>query len=68
MLLLRLLKDLNFYPRPPGGGRHGYYIIRKLTVRISIHALRVEGDYKVSPTTAAMATISIHALRVEGDY
>ena len=35
---------------------------------ISIHALRVEGDYKVSPTTAAMATISIHALRVEGDY
>ena len=33
---------------------------------ISIHALRVEGDYR-SGTPIACRTISIHALRVEGD-
>ena len=35
---------LNFYPRPPGGGRH--YIAERPGVvhNISIHALRVEGD------------------------
>ena len=33
---------------------------------ISIHALRVEGDFGL-PGIAAASTISIHALRVEGD-
>ena len=35
--------------------------------RISIHALRVEGDAKTAAQTAATNAISIHALRVEGD-
>ena len=35
-------------------------------IRISIHALRVEGDER-STQSHAVRTISIHALRVEGD-
>ena len=35
---------LNFYPRPPGGGRHIGHFLSKLIIYISIHALRVEGD------------------------
>ena len=34
----------NFYPRPPRGGRHLYKYTRCFDVRISIHALREEGD------------------------
>ena len=41
------LKDSNFYPRPPGGGRHFLTEYCALyQVIISIHALRVEGDSK----------------------
>ena len=35
---------VDFYPRPPGGGRQCYHIVTKQTKSISIHALRVEGD------------------------
>ena len=34
----------NFYPRPPGGGRPYIGQTNTLTLPISIHALRVEGD------------------------
>ena len=34
----------NFYPRPPGGGRPWRYLYDTIRERISIHALRVEGD------------------------
>ena len=34
----------NFYPRPPGGGRHADQHDLRDVSRISIHALRVEGD------------------------
>ena len=34
---------------------------------ISIHALRVEGDFEKSTDFALFINISIHALRVEGD-
>ena len=39
-------KPLNFYPRPPGGGRQLYIVSPPLPDEdsISIHALRVEGD------------------------
>ena len=39
-------KDLqrNFYPRPPGGGRQDDYNNIIILYKISIHALRVEGD------------------------
>ena len=35
---------LNFYPRPPRGGRLYADVIQPVTFRISIHALREEGD------------------------
>ena len=35
-----------FYPRPPRGGRLSYPQIGRWTTRISIHALREEGDRK----------------------
>ena len=37
------------------------------TERISIHALRVEGDIKPQVKEMLIDLISIHALRVEGD-
>ena len=35
---------VNFYPRPPGGGRLALPLITLYGHGISIHALRVEGD------------------------
>ena len=37
-----LLTD--FYPRPPRGGRRAIWVLSRLVSRISIHALREEGD------------------------
>ena len=57
----------HFYPRPPWGGRP---ILRGLGIRwqrISIHALRGEGDGPISPGDIVAIYISIHALRGEGD-
>ena len=34
----------NFYPRPPRGGRHADFLLNTRVLRISIHALREEGD------------------------
>ena len=36
-------------------------------IRISIHALREEGDPRLSFCVVCAGTISIHALREEGD-
>ena len=36
--------DLNFYPRPPRGGRHLLNNCICTIIEISIHALREEGD------------------------
>ena len=58
----------DFYPRPPGGGRHSYFGPIGVGVGISIHALRVEGDLgRTCHVSVAQSVISIHALRVEGD-
>ena len=43
------------------------YKISENSSRISIHALRVEGDCKPQPIILLSSLISIHALRVEGD-
>ena len=61
----RPLRD--FYPRPPRGGRR-----RRLTswggvLKISIHALREEGDLTAGDILLRVGVISIHALREEGD-
>ena len=57
----------DFYPRPPRGGRRavGGVIVRRS--RISIHALREEGDRFFRCGETQIETISIHALREEGD-
>ena len=56
----------HFYPRPPRGGRRGAGRHRRATGRISIHALREEGDRHHQPRRLC-TPISIHALREEGD-
>ena len=56
-----------FYPRPPGGGRRRDLSLQYRSQKISIHALRVEGDGDDPLPAARRGGISIHALRVEGD-
>ena len=62
----QLLAGDDFYPRPPGGGRHDIIVAFHPPKGISIHALRVEGDWGAAGLVGC-ALISIHALRVEGD-
>ena len=57
---------LNFYPRPPRGGRPGCGGELAGNVNISIHALREEGD-DCGTQGLRWIAISIHALREEGD-
>ena len=57
---------LYFYPRPPWGGRLAPDAIASSDARISIHALRGEGD-PGGQAQRKSRKISIHALRGEGD-
>ena len=59
-------KSWNFYPRPPRGGRQFANIGEQPVKKISIHALREEGDSSRSSSPGWMH-ISIHVLREEGD-
>ena len=61
------LYEINFYPRPPGGGRRLAAHFASQIWSISIHALRVEGDLAAYLAMNSNQIISIHALRVEGD-
>ena len=61
------VKQRNFYPRPPRGGRHVGQSVSRFTSGISIHALREEGDPKPDHEWPGIHVISIHALREEGD-
>ena len=58
----------NFYPRPPRGGRPPRNRCRRRVNRISIHALREEGDLVLLGEQRVFTSISIHALREEGDH
>ena len=55
-----------FYPRPPRGGRLASRHFPLLHTKISIHALREEGDARIW-VLEHLGEISIHALREEGD-
>ena len=57
---------MNFYPRPPRGGRLENAETSNDDKAISIHALREEGDSSWLLQSSAYH-ISIHALREEGD-
>ena len=58
---------MNFYPRPPRGGRRSYHTHLREKRGISIHALREEGDKRQNEHILHIGAISIHALREEGD-
>ena len=58
---------VNFYPRPPRGGRLGHPQQIHSICLISIHALREEGDH-IRWRRCSRRNISIHALREEGDH
>ena len=66
---MKELKKLDSYfnPRPPWGGRRIWRVGRNFCVKISIHALRGEGDVSDTQRYRAIGNISIHALRGEGD-
>ena len=66
-LFLQYVSRLDFYPRPPRGGRHLTDDVIAQVWAISIHALREEGDSAKKYNSAEAAAISIHALREEGD-
>ena len=66
--IMRLQVRYNFYPRPPRGGRRLDSDIAQIIYKISIHALREEGDKVVYNTLLGQLWISIHALREEGDW
>ena len=57
----------NFNPRPPRGGRPWSTLKRGGMEKISIHALREEGDPPYVSAYSDGKNISIHALREEGD-
>ena len=57
----------DFNPRPPHGGRQGFPCGSGVCLNISIHALRMEGDY-LTVIKRYGKEISIHALRMEGDH
>ena len=66
---LRLVQNASIFLSTPSGWRATY--LRDLgacQLRISIHALRVEGDSPISRSRLRIENISIHALRVEGDF
>ena len=58
---------LDFYPRPPRGGRPAGHCGPRRAIIISIHALREEGDPVQGFPRESFNFISIHALREEGD-
>ena len=57
----------HFYPRPPRGGRPAASAKTATGAKISIHALREEGDLLQQRQRPEHHPISIHALREEGD-
>ena len=65
--LVQPLPEVNFYPRPPRGGRRRWCRAAPSRSQISIHALREEGD-KGGMQNERDDQISIHALREEGDF
>ena len=66
MCLTFAVMQRDFYPRPPRGGRPVTFITAAEVLKISIHALREEGD-PPHERLGGCTMISIHALREEGD-
>ena len=54
-MMVGMPPSMHFYPRPPRGGRQGSSDGQKVHPRISIHALREEGDQPFSGLSGAQA-------------
>ena len=67
MFALWMPMSCYFYPRPPRGGRLDPHRFTAVSLDISIHALREEGDL-LAEIVKPVELISIHALREEGDF
>ena len=61
------VRDYDFNPLPPCGGRRVEDSAADSCIYISIHSLRVEGDCGTIDDNGVTHGISIHSLRVEGD-
>ena len=61
------LFGLHFNPLPPHGGRPCAFSGATMPQNISIHSLRMEGDYDRRFSSVFLNGISIHSLRMEGD-
>ena len=61
-------EGIYFNPLPPHGGRPVYELRQFTPYHISIHSLRMEGDFQQAALTTHGKTISIHSLRMEGDF
>ena len=53
-----------FYPRPPRGGRQDFLDLIAIERRISIHALREEGDSKNRDKSSIFKQIIQHSARI----
>ena len=58
---------INFYPRPPGGGRRFYAFIDSVEFVFLSTPSGWRATSFIVPVLLLIQTISIHALRVEGD-
>ena len=67
IILIYIVYAVYFYPRPPRGGRRRHLRDCAGDFRISIHALREEGDFLPVLPKQPIGNISILALREEGD-
>ena len=67
MFALWMPMSCYFYPRPPRGVRLHPHRFTAVSLDISIHALREEGDL-LAEIVKPVELISIHALREEGDF
>ena len=59
--------SIDFYPRPPGGGRQRAF----LTLARRLKFLSTPSGWRATPSFVSNVksrVISIHALRVEGDF
>ena len=64
--MTKMYKNYDFYPRPPGGGRHRKF--RLIRSEFDFYPRPPGGGRrKVSTGRSSSISISIHALRVEGD-
>ena len=64
---VNLVAHIDFNPRAPHGARRFFFLRFEAIRIISIHALRMERDFRTPARYPLQSAISIHALRMERD-